>query len=122
DRTRVRDEYRRVVGHAVGAECVDEGCRCREGGAATRDTSTSTDTSPIPEMTIYATDHRGLDQLRTDLLIDILLGAEPTGHDLHMAGTAATLRHINADVQVTIPATMMTGGSGTDSHPGAAWP
>ena len=177
DRAGVREQYRRVVGHGVGAECVVEGCACRSAGgvdasgsgandaghvtgaggarttspsaaemspgigargtlahamdttdAATHATanpahttgtderaeqSTGSHTRPVtpdaltPEAVTAATDHRSLDQLRTDLFIDLLLGAEPTGHDLHRAGTTETLTHVHAEVQVTIPATMI---------------
>ncbi|GGF46319.1 hypothetical protein GCM10010922_22550 [Microbacterium sorbitolivorans] len=126
DRTRVRDQYRRKVGHPVGAECDVEACRCRAmraGGdgtpGAAQDGGTSSvgqqEDAPNPALTA-ATDHRTLDQVRTDVLVDILLGAEPTGHDLYAAGTDATLSNIQAEVQVTIPSTMIL-----DPDDGAAW-
>src|SRR5690606_7621816 len=119
DRTRVRDQYRRRVGHPVGAQCGVEACECRAGvgssptsaherGAAGAASADST--------LIAATDRRTRDQVRTDVLVDILLGAEPTGHELHAAGTDATLARIQAEVQVTIPSTMIL-----DPDDGAAW-
>jgi len=111
DRAGVREQYRQAVGHPIGAECAAEGCACR-----VIDGSDSTNTPLTPEAVTAATDHRSLDQLRTDLFIDLLLGAEPTGHDLHRAGTTETLTHIHAEVQVTIPATMIL-----DPDDGTAW-
>ncbi|GGO61667.1 hypothetical protein GCM10010910_10020 [Microbacterium nanhaiense] len=136
DRAGVREQYRRTVGHGVGAECVVEGCACRDvrgsraagdvaaggGDAAADGTVPETSTGGAragaltPEAVTAATDHRSLDQLRTDLFIDLLLGAEPTGHDLHRAGTTETLTHIRAEVQITIPATMIL-----DPDDGTAW-
>ncbi|GGO64948.1 hypothetical protein GCM10010910_21000 [Microbacterium nanhaiense] len=137
DRAGVREQYRRAVGHPIGAECAAEGCACREvrgsraagdvaagGGDAAAADGTVPETSTggarsgalTPEAVTAATDHRSLDQLRTDLFIDLLLGAEPTGHDLHRAGTTETLTHIRAEVQVTIPATMIL-----DPDDGTAW-
>ncbi|GGF31647.1 hypothetical protein GCM10010922_03410 [Microbacterium sorbitolivorans] len=183
DRTRVRDQYRRKVGHPVGAECEVEACKCRamraagagasgtalNGGASGVGRATDAPTpdhytgapggasvhgatSPLPDAPVSAaaspgtadsgcgdgsgagqgfsdsattaanptltaaTDHRTLDQVRTDVLVDILLGAEPTGHDLYAAGTDATLSNIQAEVQVTIPSTMIL-----DPDDGAAW-
>jgi len=208
DRTRVRDQYRRKVGHPVGAACRVEACKCREmragagagagagasadadggtpnaaqradapntahhgttssvnhqadapnlsqhsgapGGSSAHgatspmadastataarpgeagtgygdasgashgfgDNATAAPTSATPTLTA-ATDHRTLDQVRTDVLIDILLGAEPTGHELYAAGTDATLDNIHAEVQVTIPSRMIL-----DPDDGAAW-
>ena len=164
DRSRARDQYRRKVGHPVGAECEVEACKCREMRTAGADasntaqradapadigspgdtssttsasTSTAGHSNPVgtscgdasgaalggedsataanPTLTA-ATDHRTLDQVRTDVLVDILLGAEPTGHDLYAAGTDATLSNIQAEVQVTIPSTMII-----DPDDGAAW-
>jgi len=149
DRSRVRDQYRRKVGHPVGAACEVAACKCREVQAGAQgdaaDTTASLDTAAdvesdlqaagasatrLPESGSHnadntasahpaltaATDHRTLDQVRTDVLVDILLGAEPTGHELYTAGTDATLDHIQAEVQVTIPSTMIL-----DPDDGAAW-
>ena len=63
-----------------------------------------------------ASDHRTFDQLRTDLLADILLTAAPTGHELHASGTGMALENVQATVQVTIPSTMII-----DPDHGASW-
>ncbi|WP_197517564.1 HNH endonuclease signature motif containing protein [Microbacterium karelineae] len=65
---------------------------------------------------VAATDERTLDQLRADLLTDLLLTSAPTGHRLHTAGTTETLASIRATVQVTIPATMIL-----DPDEGTSW-
>ncbi|MFP3590239.1 hypothetical protein SCB29_42510, partial [Paraburkholderia sp. SIMBA_055] len=73
------------TGHANGADPSarpTQASRASAGGIA-------------PEAAIAATDHRTLDQVRTDILLDLLLGAEPTGHDLHSAGSDATLAKIH---------------------------
>lgn len=77
----------------------------REGGHAVDDAAPAA-----------ATDLRTLDQLRVDILTDILLSAEPTGHDLHASGTGATLADVQATVQVTIPVDQMI-----DPDDGTSW-
>lgn len=62
-----------------------------------------------------AGDDRSFDQLRADLLSDILLTAAPTGHELHSAGSGAALGNVRASIQVTLPARMiLSGGAGGD--------
>lgn len=51
---------------------------------------------------VAATDLRTTDQLRVDILTDLILTSSPTGHELHASGTGA-LAEVNATVQVTIP-------------------
>lgn len=65
---------------------------------------------------VAASDLRTLPQVRTDLLLDLLLTAEPSGHELFASGTGAGLGEIRAGVQVTIPVTQLIG-----SDEGAAW-
>ncbi|WP_197517476.1 HNH endonuclease signature motif containing protein, partial [Microbacterium karelineae] len=56
---------------------------------------------------VAATDLRSMDQLRVDILADILLTSAPTGHELHASGTGVGLDRIQAAVQVTIPASQI---------------
>jgi hypothetical protein len=118
DRTRVREEYRRAAGHPADAECADKACACRDPRATAQDDAArQTPPASADDATaIAATDHRTLDQIRTDILVDVLLGAEPTGHELHASGTDAVLTNVRAEVQITIPATMIL-----DPADGAAW-
>jgi len=51
-----------------------------------------------------ASDTRTFDQLRADLVSDLVLSASPTGHELDSAGTGTSLARVTAHVQVTIPA------------------
>ncbi|MGO1797604.1 MAG: DUF222 domain-containing protein [Microbacterium gubbeenense] len=53
---------------------------------------------------LAASDRRTMDQLRADILSDILLTSAPTGHRLHASGPDASLDNVQAQVQVTIPA------------------
>lgn len=52
---------------------------------------------------LAASDRRTMDQLRADILSDILLTAAPTGHRLHASGSGESLDSVQAQVQVTIP-------------------
>jgi hypothetical protein len=61
-------------------------------------------TGPGPDADPDADDPRTMDQKRADILADILLTSIPTGH-----GDA--LAHINAKVQITIPALTLLGHS-----------
>jgi len=101
DRAAVREELRRECGHDVGEECERAGCAC---GDVAR------------TAVVAATDHRTFDQLRVDIITDVLLTAEPSGHSLHASGSGEALRNVQANVQVTIPASMIL-----DSDKGAAW-
>jgi len=55
-----------------------------------------------------ASDGRSLAQLRADLLADLLLSAEPTGHELHAGDASGSLRNVQAQVQILIPARLVT--------------
>lgn len=65
---------------------------------------------------VAATDMRTTDQLRVDILTDLLLTGEPTGHDLHSSGTGAALADVQATVQVTIPVDQII-----DPDDGTSW-
>ncbi|WP_221584752.1 HNH endonuclease signature motif containing protein [Microbacterium sp. G2-8] len=67
-------------------------------------------------LSVGASDVRTMDQLRADLLADILLTASPTGHELHSAGTGTALQGIVASVQVTIPVSQII-----DPDTGTSW-
>ncbi|WP_156762239.1 HNH endonuclease signature motif containing protein [Microbacterium karelineae] len=84
-----------------------------EDGWAAPVTGTLDGTDPVA---VAASDRRTMDQLRADLIADVLLSAEPTGHELHASGTGATLTGIAATVQVTIPVTQIL-----DPDEGTAW-
>lgn len=68
------------------------------------------------ELPVAATDRRTMDQLRADILGDLLLTATPTGHRLHASGTGATLEDVRATVQVTIPVAQLI-----DPDAGTSW-
>ncbi len=65
---------------------------------------------------IAATDRRTMDQIRVDLLLDLLLTAAPSGHDLVASGTGSSLSDVRASVHVTIPTSQLI-----DPDDGAAW-
>ena len=67
-------------------------------------------------LTIAASDQRTLPQVRTDIFLDVLLTAQPAGHELHTAGFGAALDTIRANVQVTIPVATLI-----DPRRAAAW-
>lgn len=67
-------------------------------------------------LTIAATDHRTIGQIRVDLLLEMLLSGAPTAQQLVMNGTGAALRDIRAVVQVTVPIDQLI-----DPHEGAGW-
>lgn len=71
------------------------------------------DSDPVA---IAATDRRTMDQLRVDLLMDLLLTAAPSGHDLVAAGTGSSLSGVRASVHVTVPASQLI-----DPDDGVAW-
>lgn len=101
DRRAARREYERTHGHAP-----EEGWT----------TPVIGQTDGADPLSAAATDRRTFDQLRTDLLADILLTAAPTGHELHASGTDAVLEHVQATVQVTIPASLIL-----DPAHGTSW-
>ncbi|MGO1265745.1 MAG: DUF222 domain-containing protein [Microbacterium gubbeenense] len=65
---------------------------------------------------IAATDNRTLMQIRVDLLQDVLLTAEPTGHELAASGTGTTLDQIRPTVHITIPVDQLL-----DPDRGSGW-
>ncbi|HJB64236.1 MAG TPA: DUF222 domain-containing protein [Candidatus Microbacterium pullistercoris] len=99
-----------------------------DGGCASADTSagsgtggrggerTSEDTDAMTPSVVAATDLRTMDQLRVDILTDLFLSSQPTGHELHSTGSGAALENVNATVQVTIPVDQMI-----DPHAGTSW-
>lgn len=101
DRAAVRDELRRECGHDADDECERAACACRDAA---------------PEAIAAATDRRTFDQLRVDIMTDVLLTAEPSGHALHASGSGEALKHVRASVQVTVPSSMIL-----DPDDGSAW-
>lgn len=65
---------------------------------------------------VGASDVRTFDQLRADILCDLVLTAAPTGHELHASDTTEALRNVAANVQVTIPVEQLL-----DPDSGASW-
>lgn len=65
---------------------------------------------------VAATDRRTMAQIRTDLLTDILLTADTTGHELIASGSGASLANVRASVHVTIPVTQII-----DPDAGVGW-
>ncbi|WP_051171933.1 HNH endonuclease signature motif containing protein [Microbacterium indicum] len=63
---------------------------------------------------------RSLDQIRADLLADIMLTGQPNAHQLHTPGDTA-LDEIRATVQVVIPVDRLV-GTGAGTGPGAGQP
>lgn len=68
-----------------------------------------------PDM-VEATDRRTMNQIRVDLMIDLLLGSAPNAHELHASGSGASLADVRATVQVTIPVAQLR-----DPDRGTAW-
>ncbi|WP_221585333.1 HNH endonuclease signature motif containing protein [Microbacterium sp. G2-8] len=128
DRTRARAALRAQRGARAphGAAGDDTAGNEAAGGDATWSDATRSDAANPPSAdttsdgasadAVFATDERTRDQLRADLLADLLLTSAPTGHELHAAGSSATLGAVRATVQVTIPASTMI-----DAENGAAW-
>ena len=75
----------------------------REHGLPPEDAVAASGIAAIDGGAVPASDRRTMDQLRTDILSDILLTAAPTGHRLHASGLGASLDSVQAQVQVTIP-------------------
>ncbi|WP_119698236.1 HNH endonuclease signature motif containing protein [Microbacterium halotolerans] len=65
---------------------------------------------------VRASDRRTFDQIRADLAADLILSAAPTGHALHTIGSDSALANVTAQVQVTIPASMVL-----DRDHGTSW-
>ena len=107
DRARARRAYERAHG-----ELPEEGWMAPVSGGLD-----GTD----PEV-VAASDQRTLPQVRTDLLLDVLLTSEPGGHELFASGTGAGLGQIRAGVQVTIPVThLIDPETDPEGGIGAAW-
>ncbi|CAH0183919.1 hypothetical protein SRABI76_01603 [Microbacterium oxydans] len=71
---------------------------------------------PADERTVAVADERTVDQLRADLVADLVLTGAPTGHD----SEDALLGAIHARVEVTVPVlTLIGGGCGRDDPPPA---
>ncbi|MGO1880269.1 MAG: DUF222 domain-containing protein [Microbacterium gubbeenense] len=126
DRTKTRARWRRLAGHPVEECCGAAECVCARVRGAGRDAGNGDefDGAKLDGEAVAVTDHRTLDQLRTDILTDLFLGATPTGHDLYTAAGERTLENVTASVQVTIPASMII-DPGRDSErtrgAGSAW-
>jgi len=88
------------TGSAAGTAGPDTVTAAGTAGSATGDVF-SADGSDLARR---ASDTRTFDQLRADLVADLILSASPTGHELDSAGTGTTLARVTAHVQVTIPA------------------
>ncbi|GGF47113.1 hypothetical protein GCM10010922_23630 [Microbacterium sorbitolivorans] len=101
DRLRARRIYENAHGHLP-----EQGWTAPVSGAV--------DTTDA--FTIAASDVRSLGQIRTDLLLDTLLTAEPTGHQLLASGTGESLSSVQATVHVTIPVAQLI-----DPNIGAGW-
>jgi len=86
----------------------------REHGSSPEDHLGSSGITAADGDALPASDRRTMDQLRTDILSDILLTSAPTGHRLHASGPDASLESVQAQVQVTIPVAQII-DSGNDS-------
>ncbi|GGD37970.1 hypothetical protein GCM10010915_18480 [Microbacterium faecale] len=85
-----------------------DGDDAREAVAQTSGRAQSADAASGPSLlnadsAVTATDLRTTDQLRVDILTDLILTSSPTAHELHASGSGSALAEVSATVQVTVP-------------------